>query len=146
MTSDNQGYGLFTSLQLRVAESKISTWAGGRVTNFGPRRREDNDPARGGAEGGIIVLPTPRAEICLPPDSPCRKQIPDWLAPIFSIKKRKKIWRTPFRPDASGVYSSPARCIGHVFVTCPMQRAEIRVPPGKSKQTCHFTKKCTFLF
>ena len=99
--------------------SKISTWAGGRVTNFGPRRREDNDPARGGAEGGIIVLPTPRAEICLPPDSPCRKQIPDWLAPIFSIKKRKKIWRTPFRPDASGVYSSPARCIGHVFVTRP---------------------------
>ena len=101
------------------------------MTNFGPRRREDNDPARGGAEGGIIVLPTPRAEICLPPDSPCRKQIPDWLAPIFSIKKRKKIWRTPFRPDASGVYSSPARCIGHVFVT----------PPGKSKQTYHFTKK-----
>ena len=81
------------------------------MTNFGPRRREDNDPARGGAEGGIIVLPTPRAEICLPPDSPCRKQIPDWLAPIFSIKKRKKIWRTPFRPDASGVYSSPARQI-----------------------------------
>ena len=104
---------------LNVADSKISTWAGGRVTNFGPRRREDNDPARGGAEGGIIVLPTPRAEICLPPDSPCRKQIPDWLAPIFSIKKRKKNWRTPFRPDASGVYSSPARCIGHVFVTRP---------------------------
>ena len=75
--------------------------------DFGPRRREDNDPARGGAEGGIIVLPTPRAEIRHPPDSPCRKQIPDWLAPIFSIKKRKKIWRTPFRPDASGVYFLP---------------------------------------
>ena len=50
----------------------FSTWAVGQVTNFGPWRREDNDPALGSASGRIIVLPPPRAEICHLPSSPCR--------------------------------------------------------------------------
>ena len=50
----------------------FSTWAVGQVTNFGPWRRADNDPALGFASGRIIVRPPPRAEICHLPDSPCR--------------------------------------------------------------------------